>query len=80
MDMSHLIKMMGDHDPFTAEVKNSSVFIRPKLICVTSNYSIDEMGWDKVTTAAIKRRYTETLFDEIYEFQPPAGVSPAGAQ
>ncbi len=79
-EMAHFLKMWGDHYPFTAEVKNSSVFIRPKTVIVTANYSIDAMGWDKVTTDAIKRRFTMVLFEDIYEFKPPAGDSPAGAQ
>lgn len=79
-EMSHFLKLWADHDPFTAEVKNSTMFIRPKIFICTSNYSIDAMGWDPVTTKAMKRRFPMTIFEEIFEFQPPAGDSPAGAQ
>lgn len=60
------LKMWADYSPFTAQVKGSSMFIRPKIVVVTSNYSIDEMGWDKVTTQAIRRRFEhEKKFEVI---------------
>lgn len=53
------LKKWADKWPFPAETKGSSMTIRPKRIVVTSNYSIDEMGFDVITTAALKRRYEE---------------------
>lgn len=69
--MSHSLKIWADKDPFTAQTKGSSMFIRPQIVCVTSNYSIDEMGWDEVTTAAIKRRFSQKLFSEVYPQDDP---------
>lgn len=53
------LKKWADKWPFPAECKGSSMTIRPKKVIVTSNYSIDQMGFDAVTTQALKRRYTE---------------------
>lgn len=55
--LQHFLKIWGDYSPFTAQVKNSSKYIRPQRVIITSNYSIDEMGLDMVTTGALKRRY-----------------------
>lgn len=57
--LQHFLKIWADHSPFTAQTKGSSMLIRPKRIIVTSNYSIEEMGFDEVTTQAIKRRFQE---------------------
>lgn len=53
------LKKWADMWPFPAECKGSSMTIRPKLFVVTSNYAIDEMGFDNVTLIAIKRRFRE---------------------
>lgn len=55
--LQHFLKIWADHSPFTAQTKGSSKVIRPARILVTSNYSIDEIGFDEVTTQAIKRRF-----------------------
>lgn len=55
--MAYNLKMWADKAPFTAQTKGSSMYIRPKMIVVTSNYSIEDMGWDSVTTLAVKRRF-----------------------
>lgn len=67
-EMGWFLKIWADLDPFTADVKCSSMFIRPRRIIVTSNYCIDEMGWDKVTTAAMKRRFIEVGKFQEYVF------------
>lgn len=64
--MSHYLKMWADLEPYTAQTKGSSMFIRPKTIVVTSNYSIAEMGWDAITTLAIQRRFLQEFFSEVY--------------
>jgi hypothetical protein len=66
-DMAHNLKIWADHYPFVAETKGSSMTIRPKVIHVTSNYTIDQIfGDDPVLTEAIKRR-----FKVIDEFPKP---------
>lgn len=64
--MGYNLKIWADKAPFTAQVKCSSMYIRPKQVIVTSNYTIDQMGWDEITTKAIKRRFTEKLFEHIF--------------
>lgn len=66
--MSWFLKIWGDYDPVTAQVKGSSLFIRPDILCVTSNYTIDEMGWDESTTLAMKRRFKETFYSEQFSY------------
>lgn len=53
------LKLWADEYAFQAEVKGGAFQLRPERFIITSNYSIDQMGWDAITTAAIKRRYTE---------------------
>lgn len=64
--MGHYLKLWADLDPYTAQVKGSSMFIRPKTIIVTTNYGIMDMGWDEITTQAIQRRFQVEYFAEIY--------------
>jgi hypothetical protein len=53
------LKNWGDKWPFAAEVKGGALQIRPKLVVVTSNYCIEDMGFDQVTQLAIQRRYVQ---------------------
>lgn len=55
------LKKWADKWPFDAESKGSSAQLRPKKIIVTSNYTIDEMHFDEVSTLAIKRRFKEII-------------------
>lgn len=67
--LKYALKMWADHSPFTAQTKGSSIYIRPKIIVVTSNYSIDQMGWDAVTTEAMKSRFgTVKNFLDFYVY------------
>ncbi|MDG0902931.1 hypothetical protein P6U18_23530, partial [Pseudomonas sp. L01] len=47
--LGHHLKIWTDHYPFTAEVKGHSLRIRPEVICVTSNYKIDEIFFEDST-------------------------------
>ena len=65
------LKNWADHYPFRAEVKGSSMMIRPKTIIVTSNYEIEDL-WpeDPVLVAALKRRFKTVLFYAEYPWKP----------
>jgi len=58
--LGHYLKRWGDRYAFPAEVKGTTIQIRPKVICVTSNYRIQEIFRDDmVLREAIQRRYKE---------------------
>lgn len=62
--LGHHLKIWADHYPFTAEVKGHSVRIRPEIICVTSNYRIEEIFFeDAILQQALLRRYQQISFD-----------------
>jgi len=57
-NMGLFLKRYADHYPFRAEFKGGSKIIRPKIIIVTSNYSIEEIfGFGSEMSKAIERRY-----------------------
>lgn len=58
--LCHHIKNWVDHYPFTAEVKGGSLFIRPKIIIVTSNYDLKELFEDEYDF--VKRRFRISHF------------------
>jgi hypothetical protein len=64
--MGHALKRYADHYPFRAEVKGSSMVIRPKVIIVTSQYTIEEL-WplDVSLQEALKRRFKVTNFYKL---------------
>jgi len=64
------LKRWADKYPFPAEVKGSSIpAIRPELIIVTSNYTIQELFYnvDRKLCAAIEDRFKVVTFTERYE-------------
>ena len=56
--MGYELKKLADKYCYMVEVKNSSMYIRPKLCVVTSQYTIDEI-WkkDRKTADALNRRF-----------------------
>jgi len=67
--LAHHLKLWTDRYRLTAETKGSSASIRPKRIIVTSNYGIEDIGWDLVTVEAIKRRFPFVFyFGEVHSF------------
>lgn len=58
--LCHHIKNWVDHYPFTAEVKGGSLFIRPKIIIMTSNYDLKTLFEDEYDF--VKRRFRVSHF------------------
>lgn len=62
--MGLFLKRYADHYPFRAEHKGGSRVIRPKVIIVTSNYSIEDIfGNGSEMCKAIQRRYQVRFFE-----------------
>lgn len=63
LDKYHLkqgynLKIWLDRYAFPAQVKGYTIFIRPKTIIITSNYSMAEIWDDPITVTALQRRCT----------------------
>lgn len=57
-ELGHLIKIWADRYAFVAETKGGAIFIRPKKIVITSNYSIEDLWVDNPDMMhAIQRRF-----------------------
>jgi len=63
--LGHYLKRWGDSYAFTAEVKNSAIRIRPRMVVVTSQYPIESIWDDCESRDAIKRRYTQIYLDNV---------------
>jgi len=61
----HYVKRWTDHYAFRAEVKNSALFIRPRLIVFTSQYSIEEVWEDTPTRDAVHRRCKVVYLNDL---------------
>ena len=66
-----LIKRLADKWPMQASIKGSMQYIRPRIVCVTSNYRIDEIWSDQQTVEPLQRRFVEILKtskEEVIDF------------
>lgn len=60
------LKIWCDHYPFNAEVKGGNLLIRPKVVIVTSQYSMERclQEGDHEARSAISRRFTQLKFED----------------
>lgn len=57
------LKRWADHHPFAAESKGSTICIRPGVIIITSNYSMQECFSKNEDLQPLRRRFKEILID-----------------
>lgn len=55
--LGYFLKIWADHYAFNAEVKGGMLNIRPDIVIVTSQYSIEDCFEEAETIAAISRRF-----------------------
>lgn len=70
--LGYELKIWADHNPFPAEMKGSTVMIRPKKIIVTSNYHPSDIWQDEQTLEPIQRR-----FEIIHKGPYPSAFHPS---
>lgn len=56
-----MLKRLADRWPMQASIKGSMKYIRPKVVIVTSNYTIEEIWNDSATVDPLLRRFTQIL-------------------
>jgi len=61
-----LLKRLADKWPMQASIKGSMKYIRPRVVIVTSNYTIDQIWSDPQTVDPLLRRFT-TIHKENQE-------------
>lgn len=71
-ELGHLLKIWCDRYSFLAETKGGAMHIRPKVICITSNYSPEELWTEQAMLDAIKRRM-KIVHMQHHAFNPASG-------
>ena len=64
--LCHHLKIWADRYPFPAEVKGSSIKIRPQKIVVTSNYHPEDIWMNPCDLEPILRRFKVTKFSGTF--------------
>ena len=64
----HHLKIWADRYPFPCESRGSMMNIRPRLIVVTSNYSISDIWKDEKIAGPLRRRFKEVEFKMLGEY------------
>jgi len=66
--LGHYLKRWTDKYPFSGEIKNLVVQVRPKWVVVTSNYTIQDIfGDDATLCAALERRFNIVHLNERWQ-------------
>lgn len=65
-ELEYSLKIWADHYAFPAEVKGGVRTIRPQIVYVTSQYSIDQVFKEYETQAALFRRFKVVQWNELF--------------
>jgi len=65
--MGRYFKQWVDEKCFRVEVKHGGMVIRPKRVCITSNWSIDQCWLDSETRDPLQRRFHQHEFTEVID-------------
>lgn len=68
-ELTSYLKIWADRYPFPAQVKGGQLYIRPKVVIITSNFSMVECFKIAEDRAAIARRFTH---GQVQQYSPPA--------
>lgn len=65
--LAHYLKIWMDEYAFSGEIKGGAISLRPAVICVTSQYAIEDIWQDQETIDAIRRRCKVTHMGEPFK-------------